>query len=824
MAQKKIDIKFNIDSKSVEIAGEKTMKLTTLARGLREELASGNYSQEEFDILSNKLDNVQERMEGARLRAGDLFTSLQLIPGPIGEIASKVNGALATLRMFSELSFGDLKAQFGKVVDDVKQIGTNLNNTMGITSRYTAFVDLLTNKLQGYGVAQNAASTAARGFAAALTATGIGVIVIALGALIANWDKVKDAIMGATAESKVYDEAQAEVTKNLADFNKKLIDVENSFKQARAGTISKEEALKKYNDTLGSTVGYAGSLDQAEQLLAANTSTVIKSIKLRTQANVFYAKSAEAAAKALSGEDIEPDLLSWQTFFDGVLAGGNSFIFAANQAESYAENLAGVIKDQDTFAKEGDKLIAEAIENDKKLKAGLAKPPDTSGTKQAAKSTIEEYNKAYQEVTLAQMAEKEREEAIVRQKYENFIKLAEQNGKDTKIFEDGLAKELNEIKDKYEKKNRQTVFDEQVRQLELKKQTGLIAEEDYQKTLFDLSVQYDIKREEAQAKYTAFLNAEKDKRLKKQREVLFAELQAEIDAIDKANQLIEGDFAEDNARLEQKKLLLQQQRDLELQAVENDEAKRLEIIKKYANLENEIDKQVTDNKKAELLARQTAQLEFAQALGSAFGALSGLLKQGTAAAKAAALAEIAIGTGVGFINALDIAQKSAKGTGPAAAFAFPIFYATQIAAVLAAASRAKSILKSGSGGGGGGSDTPEAPAPITAAPTGVVARRAQGGFVFGDGGSMTDSIPAMLSNGEFVMNAKSAAMFSPMLTAMNDVGNLPNTGVPQSLGNQSLVDVMAQTTNNRPIKTYVTAQDMSNQQQFDRTIKSRSLI
>jgi hypothetical protein len=111
-----------------------------------------------------------------------------------------------------------------------------------------------------------------------------------------------------------------------------------------------------------------------------------------------------------------------------------------------------------------------------------------------------------------------------------------------------------------------------------------------------------------------------------------------------------------------------------------------------------------------------------------------------------------------------------------------------------------------------------------AAPTGVVARRNQGGFVYGDGGSITDSIPAMLSNGEFVMNAKSASMFSPMLTAMNDVGNLPNIGLPQSIGNQSLVDVMAQTANNRPIKTYVTAQDMSNQQQFDRTIKSRSLI
>jgi hypothetical protein len=82
----------------------------------------------------------------------------------------------------------------------------------------------------------------------------------------------------------------------------------------------------------------------------------------------------------------------------------------------------------------------------------------------------------------------------------------------------------------------------------------------------------------------------------------------------------------------------------------------------------------------------------------------------------------------------------------------------------------------------------------------------------------------MLSDGEFVMNARSSALFSPMLSAMNNMGNLPNTALPISSGNQSLVDVVNQTISSRPIRTYVTAQDMSNQQQFDRTIKSRSLI
>lgn len=153
-----------------------------------------------------------------------------------------------------------------------------------------------------------------------------------------------------------------------------------------------------------------------------------------------------------------------------------------------------------------------------------------------------------------------------------------------------------------------------------------------------------------------------------------------------------------------------------------------------------------------------------------------------------------------------------------------VLYAAQAAAVVAAAisafTKAKGEVKGGEQAGGSLSTA----APSTPAPISVVARRNQGGFVFGDGGSITDSIPAMLSNGEFVMNSRSAEMFSPLLMAMNDTGNLPNTSLPRSVGNQSLVDVMQGNTNNRPIRTYVTAQDMSNQQQFDRTIKSRSLI
>lgn len=45
---------------------------------------------------------------------------------------------------------------------------------------------------------------------------------------------------------------------------------------------------------------------------------------------------------------------------------------------------------------------------------------------------------------------------------------------------------------------------------------------------------------------------------------------------------------------------------------------------------------------------------------------------------------------------------------------------------------------------------------------------ADGGKVYGAGTGTSDSIPAMLSNGEFVINAKSAKKFEPLLTAINN--------------------------------------------------------
>ena len=113
------------------------------------------------------------------------------------------------------------------------------------------------------------------------------------------------------------------------------------------------------------------------------------------------------------------------------------------------------------------------------------------------------------------------------------------------------------------------------------------------------------------------------------------------------------------------------------------------------------------------------------------------------ASKLIALAQIAINTGVAIAEAL----KSSAGVpfpGNIAAIA------STIGMVMANVATAISTVKS--------------------------AKFAEGGLVTGDGSGTSDSIPAMLSNGESVMTAQTTSMFSPLLSAFNTMGG----GVPIS--------------------------------------------
>jgi hypothetical protein len=220
-------------------------------------------------------------------------------------------------------------------------------------------------------------------------------------------------------------------------------------------------------------------------------------------------------------------------------------------------------------------------------------------------------------------------------------------------------------------------------------------------------------------------------------------------------------------------------------------------------------------------------------IGDALGQLSSIVGQDTTAGKAFAIAKATIDT----YQSAVAAYKSLAGIpviGPALG---AIAAAAAVASGIATVKKIVAVQVPSAPSNAGGNATQTTPAgpgerPLVNVSATPVGRR-QGGLVRGPGGEISDSIPAMLSDGEFVVNSRSTRMFQPLLQSINDSANLPGFAVggmvskqnrPQQDNTETLVNAIQQSLGDTPIRTYVTATEISNQQQFDRVIKSRSLI
>ena len=85
----------------------------------------------------------------------------------------------------------------------------------------------------------------------------------------------------------------SEYKKAITDVN----ELKTAIGLAKDGFIDKEDVVKKYNETIGKTVGLVGSLEEAERELNEKADAYIQFTLLKAAANAALQKSAEDAAK-----------------------------------------------------------------------------------------------------------------------------------------------------------------------------------------------------------------------------------------------------------------------------------------------------------------------------------------------------------------------------------------------------------------------------------------------------------------------------------------------------------------------------------------------
>ena len=226
------------------------------------------------------------------------------------------------------------------------------------------------------------------------------------------------------------------------------------------------------------------------------------------------------------------------------------------------------------------------------------------------------------------------------------------------------------------------------------------------------------------------------------------EMGADIDQINKdyllsyQNRIAEAKLMGENTlalEVEAKRAELDTLHKLEEESEEQFQARLLAKRQEYANAQK-------------ALADYETQVQVGkyQAIAGAMSALSGLLvefsedsKEAAIASKALALGSIAIQQGVAIAQAVQTATRSS-----ATWVDMLVAIAAVVAGVTATMVPAIKMVKG--------------------------AKFSTGGYVSGEGSGTSDSIPAMLSNGESVNNARSTSMFAPIYSSLNQMGG----GVP----------------------------------------------
>jgi uncharacterized membrane protein YfcA len=669
---------------------------------------------------------------------------------------------------------------FGAESKDVEQAILKVQSAMALASGIQAIGESADAFRNMKAVAVNAFN-AIKG---AIGSTGIGLLVIALGTIVAYWDDIKGAVSGVSEEQKklnkstddnlksqkskldsinaqdatlklqgkserqilnikqaatkeVYIAAKAQLENNIAT-TKAQVDASKRNKEILKGTLefltSPLALLLKTIDSVGSALGKDFGLE--EKLYGGLASMVFNPEEVQKEAD----KVIEEQKQALIVLKNTMDSYELQKKEIDKKSNEEANNRRAEQQKKKDEQQKVVDEKAKERADKSKELLAQQLKEQEDSLANSEEKKETLRNERAKKEIEQTVLKKDQILALANEETKHvklLEEAKTKDKQDAYAKEVEiQNTRDIG-FEEDLQKQLTHyeailaIQVKFGENTVAT-------QIQIDKTKEALRKENYQKELDLLTAQYT--------------NLEND--LVKQQEFNEKKL---------ALQKLYGEKT-----LETDKAITDGKTKLNKQEID-DKAATIDAVGKMAVAGAEIGNFIADRLK-ENAGKDKGRQKTAVRVGAA-SSIAGVIGS-TMSANAGFLANPASIATMGLAAAVPIATNIASSL-------------VAVANILSQKNKAiAEIDNAGSGDSGGGGQ---------AAPS----KFATGGLVTGMGTSTSDSIMANLSNGESVINAKSTAMFGNLLSQINQAGG----GV--GFGTQSQANPI--------FKTYVVASEMTSQ-------------
>ena len=808
--QTQINVNVKVDDKQVNTAVKSTENLRKEIKRLEVELTKVEIGSKEFENLSEQLKDNKDKLELVRAKSRDLFDSFSMLPGPIGQIGTSINSTSDKLKIFSAFNLKDIKGQFKAVGEDIKQVAGNLGKATGITKLYESTVGGLTKVFSRLPIGMKAASTAASGFGKALIATGIGAIVVVVGQLIANFETVKKVMYNLIPGLKAVGDAIGSVVNFFTD----LIGVTSAaeraeearqkrMEQAKANSEIKNKAIQREIDVLTAAGATAEEIDAKRLEMERNTINALK--KGADDKGKLYGEDAEAFKTAMNNIKVIKTAAKKREEDEAKAAANEAAQkrksrqdkelqqekeFLQSQADARVQN----IKDS---ADTDEAALREALKKQYELK------------NQGKKLSVEVQEQQAAEIDRIVKEELQKDKEARKKANDDKIKSAQDT---SKLIVQTIDVELETLKLKYGEDSKeyrsklQEKFDEQKRILN-EEESFLKSKE---ATKDGLTEEEKRRLKEIQNERQALANtveATNQAQEKSDKERLLKSFNDQIALLNLQNEslnMLTKEYWVNRGKI------LDEQMALELEGVKKGSEEELAILKKYAKLKEQL-------KQDEVAAYGQVASAVLSSVANLGSAIASSYDEEAKTSEAAFEKRKKLQIGTALISAASgiIQILTQPSTLPS-----PLDFITKAlnAGALAISTGIQiSKIKSTKFEGAGAS--PEQPRKL-----------AYGGIVSGPGGSRSDLVPAMLSNGESVINAESTAMFRPLLSSINAMGGgkrFADGGL--SVGGFSQDQALSQLQNTLqlqqpPIKTYVVSSDMTNQQMMDRAIKDRSTL
>lgn len=673
MAQEEIIFKVGVDTgdsvqdvnkvgDAIENVGKDAKKVDGSFVNLRKELKELTLqlqnldpASKEFETVAKRAGQIKEQMRGVADAIND--ADPEKFGGKFQRTAEGIAGAFSAVT--------GAQALFGQQSEELEKQMLKVQGAIALTQGISSMKELRNDATDLFNAVKTGGVNAFKALQKAIGSTGIGLLLVALGTLVAYWDEIKAAISGVSKEQEKLN-SQAQQNIKIQDLKKQsLTDQDNILKLQgkseqdilKIKLKQTEQQIKAYEIGIANSKSTLKSQVEAEkrnQEFLKNTVRIgaeIAVVSLRALAAPFdlLIKTYNTLASKIGLKEIAFSINDEITKMTK-LASSTVAKFAFDAEKTEAEGLKTIYAQETTLNKlknEQAGYILESRELDKKAAEDKNKSDKDNGKKE-----------------LDDLEKKEKEKLDLKRKIEDL---------NVANIEDAYTREALALKLKHERE-----LEDLKKQYDEKK----ILKDDYDKMVFELDKKNKAETDKFEEDYkkakTEKEIADKNKEFEDKKTSLEAEIiaNAENFALKQEKQL-----ELENADFEQKKLNAQGNK-AQLELIEAQHAANIKAINKEAT---DYQKMLDDELK-------NAKMSLVEQTSNMFGELANSAKQGSAIQKAFAVTQLTIDTAKAISSTIAGATAAAAAGGPAAPFLLAGYIASGVATVTKAMSSAKKIL------------------------------------------------------------------------------------------------------------------------------------